>query len=362
MIFDVQRQASLAETLDVAARPFDFETPDAWRLAVLQHAMRALHARAGHFDIHHGGFARSGLYTGYPDAVTKAWVEHWQHHDPAMRSVGMLGLDDYTRQWRYGLLGPDWEKRYRRSDVFNEFYQPSALDVDAAGLHVRTATVRVHLHVDHDGLWTVDDDARARTFMHLLRPVIAASARAVASNAAGALSLDSLLNTLEIESAVIADDGRWVHMSRGLERTLARLDAPQDAAWREHVGALARDLLRQFARYPRSTPSATVELAGRRASLMILRDAPVGTSPMVVLRVEGIELPERCPEGLAVLQLTERQWDVARRVTVGERNQEIADALQISVHTARRHVEAIMSKLGVSSRAAVSAAVWRAVR
>ena len=44
-----------------------------------------------------------------------------------------------------------------------------------------------------------------------------------------------------------------------------------------------------------------------------------------------------------------------RLVAVGKSNRDIAAALSISDHTARRHLQNIFAKLGVSSRAAATA-------
>jgi DNA-binding CsgD family transcriptional regulator len=52
-------------------------------------------------------------------------------------------------------------------------------------------------------------------------------------------------------------------------------------------------------------------------------------------------------------QLTRREAEVARLLAVGKSNAEIAEALSISEHTARRHTEQVLLKLGVRSRAAV---------
>lgn len=54
-------------------------------------------------------------------------------------------------------------------------------------------------------------------------------------------------------------------------------------------------------------------------------------------------------------QLTNRETDVARLLATGKSNAEIAAALGISEHTARRHTEQVLSKLRVNSRAAVAA-------
>jgi DNA-binding NarL/FixJ family response regulator len=53
--------------------------------------------------------------------------------------------------------------------------------------------------------------------------------------------------------------------------------------------------------------------------------------------------------------LTGREVQVLRLVATGLSNQEIAAALVISEHTARRHLQNIFAKLGVSSRAAATA-------
>lgn len=57
--------------------------------------------------------------------------------------------------------------------------------------------------------------------------------------------------------------------------------------------------------------------------------------------------------------LTEREYEVLKLVIDGESNTEIAQALHISVHTAKAHVGSILQKMGVTDR--VQAAV-KAVR
>lgn len=49
--------------------------------------------------------------------------------------------------------------------------------------------------------------------------------------------------------------------------------------------------------------------------------------------------------------LTEREWEVLNLVVQGHNNQQIADALVISVATVKAHISSILSKLQVSSRA-----------
>ena len=65
--------------------------------------------------------------------------------------------------------------------------------------------------------------------------------------------------------------------------------------------------------------------------------------------------PRQLPPGALREQygLTPRQMRVAILTAAGSRSREIAQALGISQHTARRHVEAVLQKLGVHSRAEV---------
>lgn len=74
-----------------------------------------------------------------------------------------------------------------------------------------------------------------------------------------------------------------------------------------------------------------------------------------VVRVEPLFAQLPTPEAIAdKLGLTRRQAEVARLIALGRTSAEIAGRLDISVHTVRRHTEAILSRLELSSRAAVA--------
>ena len=56
------------------------------------------------------------------------------------------------------------------------------------------------------------------------------------------------------------------------------------------------------------------------------------------------------------MPLTARETQVLRQITMGLSNQEIADALKISVETVKEHVQNLLRKLSVNDR--TQAAVW----
>ena len=60
------------------------------------------------------------------------------------------------------------------------------------------------------------------------------------------------------------------------------------------------------------------------------------------------------------VRLTAREQEILDRITAGDSNKEIARAFDLSLHTVKRHVANILTKLGVSSR--VQAATWKYAR
>lgn len=64
----------------------------------------------------------------------------------------------------------------------------------------------------------------------------------------------------------------------------------------------------------------------------------------------------------AALDITPRQRVVVELIAQGLRNREIAQRLGISLHTVRRHVEALLKRLGVRTRAAAAVLLRETLR
>jgi DNA-binding CsgD family transcriptional regulator len=80
-------------------------------------------------------------------------------------------------------------------------------------------------------------------------------------------------------------------------------------------------------------------------------------SSTVLVAIEHVG-PVPAPDDTALklrFGLTPREIQVTRLLAAGRRNDDVAASLQISPHTARRHTERVLAKLGASSRAAVGA-------
>ena len=85
-----------------------------------------------------------------------------------------------------------------------------------------------------------------------------------------------------------------------------------------------------------------------------IRDAASGKSTLSPEAARVLVQATR-PTKQLVFDLTEREREVLNLVVQGQSNQQIADALVISLATVKAHISSILSKLQVSSRAEASA-------
>jgi DNA-binding NarL/FixJ family response regulator len=70
----------------------------------------------------------------------------------------------------------------------------------------------------------------------------------------------------------------------------------------------------------------------------------------LVRETGGPQLAASVPMPQRQLPLSEREYQVLREIAAGRSNKEIARALDLSLHTVKRHVANILNKLGVDSR------------
>ena len=65
--------------------------------------------------------------------------------------------------------------------------------------------------------------------------------------------------------------------------------------------------------------------------------------------------PPPPPAAPSSVRLTAREQEILERITAGDSNKEIARAFDLSLHTVKRHVANILTKLDVRSRTAATA-------
>ncbi len=101
-----------------------------------------------------------------------------------------------------------------------------------------------------------------------------------------------------------------------------------------------------------------LKTAGRDEVLTAVQGAAAGDPPTragQLRRMAGQMARRETPENLGI-PLTPRETQVLRLITMGLSNQEIGDALEISVETVKEHVQNLLRKLAVNDR--TQAAVW----
>ncbi|MDF2759358.1 MAG: hypothetical protein K0S99_1990 [Thermomicrobiales bacterium] len=154
----------------------------------------------------------------------------------------------------------------------------------------------------------------------------------------------------------------------GLAATATDVECPEPAA--KLLGAVDELLLRRGVKlYPWERPIyaraesmarsllgeerfASAFRAGRDLNLTDL----VSEAETVILAAEAVERSRHSVRnGVTSHGLTRRELEVLRLVAAGHSNREIADALFIGVATVKSHLNAVLGKLGLSSRSAAAA-------
>lgn len=163
--------------------------------------------------------------------------------------------------------------------------------------------------------------------------------------------------------AAFGPDGTEVHRNPALTRLLA--DEPEAAgieARLRHLGRQALQLLLDAGRAATGDLTREHVVVHTARGTYTLRPTALppglfGPDPSLLVTVASdVAVPMPAPEALrARLGLTRREAEIALLLAEGLSNSAIAERLFVSPHTARHHVESVLAKLEVPSRAAVAA-------
>jgi len=190
--------------------------------------------------------------------------------------------------------------------------------------------------------------------LHCFDPSILRSKRECASHrlAQHRAAFARLIDGINVGLALLDAGGHLLHQNRMLSHLLAgdpgmpqlcaemgRMAAAMYAEPNE-ASPLAREVRAIRGRYRLHATRAGAGLAGTHAAVLVL-----------VERASSESLPDTALRG--DYKLTAREVQVARLLAQGDSNADIAERLTISVHTAERHTEHVLMKLGVRSRAKV---------
>ena len=302
-------------------------------------------------------------HTDWDESATRAYFDHYHTVDTSGAMVASLPDPFSTEEDRFGAA----HEQFVASEIYHDFFLPNRLD-DALSLvafgRVGPAPVVYerypvgllgNIHLAGSPVARGPAAAGARTMLALLQPAFAASTRVLQDVTLGTAAA---VEGLAVPAWLFDHAGGCLHETAEAAGLVARL--PGADALRLAASRLAAELLAARRAKTPATPYAMLAVGGWTLTLTA---AVVNAGPAaVVVRVEGA--PVRFP-GDDLLRdrfgLTHRQVRVALLLAAGRSAAEIAEALCISVHTARRHTEAVFLRLGVSSRGDVEAVLRRSV-
>ncbi len=211
------------------------------------------------------------------------------------------------------------------------------------------------LHREHGG-FTFGE--QTTTVLGTLLPSFRAGLDALLRFGAYRHTLDAVSEPL----AAFDADGRLLHQNAALSHLLTA-DPDRDRLDVE-LRVLARRLralafpLRHEASAPAAASREVTTARGRYVLRGLLLPPSSGGFGEALLVSAALDAPPALPDAEAVRArhgLTKREAEVALLVAEGLSNAEVAERLFVSPHTARHHVENVLGKLGLASRAAVAA-------
>lgn len=186
----------------------------------------------------------------------------------------------------------------------------------------------------------------ARAVEHLTR------ALSLAHDSHDSASIAACLESLAIEASGLGDPPRGV-------KYLGSAETLREGIGSKRTGADAQEYDRNLAAMKSAIGSARFELAWSEGATADLDDIVRDASTLVSLVATAG--PESLADDVAArrLGLTRRELDVLRRFVAGNTNAEIAETLAISVPTVTTIVGNIYTKLGVDSRAGITATAFK---
>jgi DNA-binding CsgD family transcriptional regulator len=199
--------------------------------------------------------------------------------------------------------------------------------------------------VTRDGAGGVEPfSEKALAMLRLLQPALAVGIEMRQRFARRRAEFLRVLDAMREGLMLVEANGRILHETPAVERMLA--------------GEWERDRVLRVMRMTRGGTVHELRTAEHRYRIRgCYAGEELAGSSTVLVAIERLG-PAPVPDDTALklrFGLTPREIQVTRLLAAGRRNDDVAASLQISPHTARRHTERVLAKLGASSRAAVGA-------
>lgn len=251
--------------------------------------------------------------------------------------------------------------------IYHEYYKPMGLE-DGVGyvLHWPKEDGFTLLKVHHSVFGTPGLGKRGVTLLTLLLPAFQAGFHALFRTATERHQLEAMLDTLPVGLRVLDAKVGVLHDNPLLREILAaepdrsHLEAVIADTSRAVGAARSRDCVRIFIEGHGPAQQVWTRQAGYQVTSTILPDDLFGPRACILTSVARITPVIATAEEMSDwFDLTRQEGRVATLLASGSSNAAIAKNLGISEHTARRHTERVLAKLGVHSRMQVRGTLER---
>lgn len=313
-----------------------------WRAAVCAALLDLL--GADHASMFESGPSPVMHLTTHSEAAMSDYLAHHVHRDPITSELAARGIE----------CGCSWDviepRDFRRTEFYADYVRRHSL-FDGLGYRVANGPgshTWLTFHFDRER--EPDEVRRRAALLRLLLPAFRAGIQLDRRLADWRESACQRLDEQEEGVLLCGPDGRVVHANAALRLTLDA-DPESRVIW-DAMTTLAVDMAERADGEPLPVRMRQLRTALGVYTLVALAAGPhlAPAHAAVVLRRQSAtddELRQR-------FGLTEREVQVARLLATGQRNADVARGLGISPHTARRHTERVLQKLGLASRAQIA--------
>lgn len=342
---------------------------------------RSIRVRSSVFPAHRHSSARGVEDRGANEtAATSPTVSPLRIHSPSADDVLTNGIQRHFEGFRNGFMQfresyPTLQHRLVRSagtgafhdaplhdwsqqeslDIYQEVFRPLGIDRKIA-ISTPLPQGEAMLISGYANADAPAYNGRRHRLLQLLVPAFETSIQFRHRLSRVPFELATVVDTLPVPLLIFDADAREQHRNRAFRQVLGgmtEVDAIARAAQQ-----LAYGLRPSSASDDLPPAQQTIRLASGTFTLRgHLGDAAAHRDPVILVSIDRASaLP--APETLTARSgLTPREAEVAVLMARGRTDQEVADDLVISVHTARRHASSVLQKLDLPSRAGVALAL-----
>jgi len=350
---DVSR---LVQASTVLVTPLSYENGGAWRRAVCRAVEDALGSEASSFALPIKG---EEFFEGPREVVSALQAiippPEWVRDGLIVnRGPGASSVADWTELFDANAV--------RMTPFYNDVVCPYRLLAPIVLMaDIAEGQFPAALTIYYDNERAAEPHAlRRKQLLQLLAPSFCAGVRAYLNFGARRAALETLAESMGTGVMLVDVHGKRLYENRFLAELRSR--DPEHERIRNELGHLAeraRLFAMQRSRSFESRVGATADvrtgLGAYRLSATAIESYGAGESPTILLLVERLRVrPLEAGELSSRFRLTTREIEVAHLLRTGLASREIAANLRISVNTARRHIEKILWKLNVHSRAAAA--------